>query len=54
MQTQIPSIAVVIMHVLFLFQNNNRGGYNAGDKDTEAFQSEQEIYYMVCIIIYMH
>jgi hypothetical protein len=31
---------------LFNSQNNNRGGYNAGDKDTGAFGSEQEIYYM--------
>ena len=28
-------------------QNNNRGGYNAGDQDTGAFDSEDEIYYMV-------
>lgn len=28
-------------------QNNNRGGYNAGDKDTGEFQNEDEIYYMV-------
>lgn len=28
-------------------QNNNRGGYNAGDQDTGAFNSEDEIYYMV-------
>lgn len=28
-------------------QNNNRGGYNAGDQDIDNFQSEQEIYYMV-------
>ena len=28
-------------------QNNNRGGYNAGDQDTAAFQNEEEIYYMV-------
>ena len=28
-------------------QNNNRGGYNAGDQDTGAFDSENEIYYMV-------
>ena len=31
-----------------MFQNNNRGGYNAGDIDDEAFSTEQEIYYMVC------
>ncbi len=28
-------------------QNNNRGGYNAGDQDTDNFQNEEEIYYMV-------
>lgn len=31
---------------LFDSQNNNRGGYNAGDQDTGAFNSEAEIYYM--------
>ena len=32
-------------------QNNNRGGYNAGDQDTGAFDSEDEIYYMVRLLI---
>ena len=32
---------------LFDSQNNNRGGYNAGDTDeTNGFQSEDQIYYM--------
>ena len=34
-------------------QNNNRGGYNAGDEDTGAFNSEDEIYYMVRVGIYL-
>ena len=32
---------------VFVLQNNNRGGYNAGDVDDDAFSSEDEIYYMV-------
>ena len=43
---------------MYLFvQNNNRGGYNAGDTDeTNGFQSEEEIYNMVCIpgCVHMH
>lgn len=31
---------------MFDSQNNNRGGYNAGDVDTGAFTSENQIYYM--------
>ena len=44
---------VIVLSVFVdCFQNNNRGGYNAGDVDTESFQgdSEDDIYYMVKII----
>ena len=35
------------------FQNNNRGGYNAGDQDTGAFNNEEQIYYMVRRRVYL-
>jgi len=44
--------ASLILTFLSSAQNNNRGGYNAGDQNTGAFNQENQIYYMVrCPIV---
>lgn len=43
---------IYIYSCIFAPQNNNRGGYNVGDIDSQAtVGSESEIYYMVMAYI---
>ena len=44
----VHNLHTILYAIILFLQNNNRGGYNAGDTDeTNGFQSEDQIYYMV-------